>query len=246
MQLSSRATLYLGLALLFWGLVLFGLFSVSFADIPNSPFRSLGITLFDFLGALIMFRLSSILPKTLRLSVLGLGIALFLIGLGDANLVYTFFSGIPRETLLWLREPVYYAGSLAVAIAALTFPFVMQHQGLFASQQAVGLILGSLGVSTVFTVIFALTTQTTISFLIFLFVALLITALFGGQTLILGSGRLAQILRQLSVVFVLGSLARVVAILLGNQPLGTVMYDLFWASGLSFAAYMMATKEKKL
>lgn len=246
MQISTRAAFYLGAVLFFWGLLVLGFLIVPFPDIPSSPFRSLGVTLFDFLGALMMFLLSSNLPKTLRPSVLGLGVALFLIGLGDASLAYTFFTGIARETLLWLREPVYYTGSAVVALAALTFPFVMQRQGLFMGTQAVGLVLGSLGVSAILTTLFALTTQTSASFLVFLCVALFVTALFGGQALLLGSGKLARTLRQLSVVFVLSSLARVVVILLGNQPLGTVLYDLFWASGLSFAAYMMAVREKKL
>jgi hypothetical protein len=151
---------------------------------------------------------------------------------------------IPQEQLVAWREPFYYAGSLLVLLSALNFPFAMQRQGLYPSSQAMGLVLGSLGVSAVLTSILALATQTAFSFLIYLFVALLLTALFGGQTLILGSGRLAYTLRQLSIVFVLASLARVAAILLTDHPIGTVLYDLLWCSGLSFAAWMMVTREK--
>jgi uncharacterized membrane protein YczE len=243
MQIAPRAIWYLVVAVLFWLVLLFGLLAVQLTEIGSSPFRSLAVGLFDFFGAFILLRLSHKLPQTLRLSVLGLGLALLFIGVGDANLVYSNFAGIPREQLLAWREPFYYAGSLLVLLSALNFPFAMQRQGLYPSAQAIGLVLGSLATSLTLTLILALATQTTLSFSIYLFVALLLTALFGGQTLILGTGRLAYTLRQLSIVFVLASLARVAAILLPDNPIGTVLYDLLWCAGLSFAGWMMATRE---
>jgi hypothetical protein len=235
---------YLMLAGVLWLVWLFG-------AITQTPFRSLAVLLFDTLGAFILIRLSNKLPPTLRPSVLGLGIALAFITIGDAILTYSLFMGIPRADSSFIRDPIYYLGSLLVVIASIAFPFAMQRQGLYARAQALNLVLGSVVFAVLLTTIVTLITQGTIgnmaqsaiSQIIFQFVVYLLTALFGTQTVILGHGRLANTLRQLSIVFLLVSFARIATIIIGGQYYGELIYDFLWCAGMSMAAYMMATRE---
>ena len=222
-----------------------------FGAITQTPFRSLAVLMFDTLGAFILIRLSSKLPATLRPSVLGLGVALAFITLGDAILTYSLFAGIPRADSSFIRDPLYYAGSLLVVISSIAFPFAMQRQGLYARAQALKLVLGSVFFALFLTVIVTLITQATIgnmaqsaiSQIIFQFVVYLLTALFGSQTVVLGRGRLANTLRQLSIVFLLVSLARIATIVIGGQYYGELIYDFLWCAGMSMSAWMMANRE---
>jgi hypothetical protein len=240
----SRGMPYLILAGAIWLVWLFG-------AITQTPIRSLAVLMFDTLGAFILIRLSSKLPATLRPSVLGLGIALAFITLGDAILTYSLFAGIPRADSSFIRDPLYYTGSLVVVISALAFPFAMQRQGLYVQAQALTLVLGSVIFAVLLTVIVTFVTQTTIgnmaqsafSQIVFQFVVYLLTALFGSQTVVLGRGRLANTLRQLSIVFLLVSLARIATIAVGGQYYGELIYDFLWCAGMSMAAWMMANRE---
>ena len=235
---------YLLLAGAIWLIWLFG-------AITQTPFRSLAVLMFDILGAFILIRLSSKLPATLRPSVLGLGVALLFITLGDTILTYSLFAGIPRVDSNFIRDPLYYTGSLVVVVSSLAFPFAMQRQGLYARAQALSLVLSSVVFAVLLTVLVTLMTQSTIgnmaqsgiNQIIFQFVVYLLTALFGSQTIVLGRGRLANTLRQLSIVFLLVSLARIATILFGGQYYGELIYDFLWCAGMSMAAWMMATRE---
>lgn len=241
---SNQRMRYLLLAGAIWLIWLFG-------AITQTPFRSLAVLTFDTLGAFILIRLSSKLPSTLRPSVLGLGIALAFITLGDAILTYSLFTGIPRADSSFIRDPLYYIGSLVVVISAIAFPFAMQRQGLYVQSQALTLVLGSVVFAVVLTIVVTLITQSTIgnmsqsavSQVIFQFVVYLLTALFGSQTVVLGRGRLATTLRQLSIVFLLVSLARIATIAIGGQYYGELIYDFLWCAGMSMAAWMMANRE---
>ena len=235
---------YLILAGAIWLLWLFG-------AISQTPFRSLAVLMFDTLGAFILIQLSQKLPATLRPSVLGLGIALTFITAGDAILTYSLFTGIPRADSIFIRDPLYYVGSLVVVISSIVFPFAMQRQGLYAQSLALRLVFGSVIFAVLFTVIVTLITQATtgntsqssVSQIVFQFVLYLLTALFGSQTMVLGGGRLANTLRQLSIVFLLVSLARIATILLSGQYYGELLYDFLWCSGMSMSAWMMANRE---
>jgi hypothetical protein len=235
---------YLILAGVLWLVWLFG-------AMTQTPFRSLAVLMFDTLGAFILIRLSQKLPATLRPSVLGLGVALAFITLGDAILTYSLFAGIPRADSTFIRDPLYYTGSLLVVIASIAFPFAMQRQGLYTRTQALTLVLGSVGFAVLLTLLVTLITQSTIgnmaqsaiSQIIFQFVVYLLTALFGSQAVILGRGRLVTTLRQLSIVFLLVSLARIATIVIGGQYYGELIYDFLWCSGMSMSAWMMANRE---
>jgi hypothetical protein len=241
---SSRGTLYLILAGLIWLIWLYGAAS-------QTAFRSLAVLLFDALGAFILIRLSNKLPPTLRPSVLGLGIALAIITIGDGILTYSLLTGIPRTDSVFIRDPIYYLGSLVVVIASIAFPFAMQRQGLYARAQALTLVLGSVAFAVTLTTVVTLITQTTIgnmaqsaiSQIIFQFVVYLLTALFASQTIVLGHGRLANTLRQLSIVFLLVSLARIATLVIGGQYYGELVYDFLWCAGMSMSAWMMANRE---
>ncbi len=244
MLIPSRGMPYVLVAAILWIVWLVG-------AITQTPIRSLAVLSFDVLGAFILLRLAGKLPATLRPSVIGLGAALVFIALGDSILTYSLLTGIPRADSLFIREPLYYLGSLLVVIASIAFPFAMQRQGLYPTGRALRLVIGSVVFALALTALISFVSQSSlgtmvqpaVSQIIFQFVVYLLTALFAAQSLMLGSGKLARTLRQMSYMFVLVSLARVATLILGGQYLGELVYDFLWCAGMTMAAYMMATKE---
>ncbi len=235
-QQSSRGELYLAVASLLWLMWLFGALSQSFT-------RTLSVFLFDLLGAVMLLVLSHHLPSVLRFTVVGLGLALLSIGIGDGNLSAALITQTDPEVWLSWRRPFYYLGSLLVTVFTLALPFALHRQGLYSQAKPVSVVMIGLMVSGVMTSGLVLLSRTETFQVVFFFVGCLIACIFAVQNFILRHNELSKIFRQLSVVFVLVSLGRLVLIILGGSFLGEVIYDLFWCAGVSATAWTLITRE---
>ncbi len=235
-QQSSRGELYLAVACLLWLMWLFGALSQSFT-------RTLSVFLFDLLGATMLLVLSRHLPTALRFTVMGLGLALLSIGIGDGNLSAALIT--QTDPAIWLawRRPFYYFGSLLVTVFTLALPFALHRQGLYHKAKPVLVVLIGLIVSGLLTSGLILVNKTEAFQVIFFFVGCLIACIFAIQNFILRHNELSRIFRQLSVVFVLVSLGRLVLIILNGSFLGDVIYDLLWCAGVSATAWTLITRE---
>ncbi len=233
---KSRGELYLSAAGLCWLMWLFG-------SLSQSAVRTLSVFLFDLLGAYILIALANRLPVALRLTVVGLGLSLASISIGDGNLAVALLSGTAPEAWLVWRQPFFYLGSLLVTIFALQMPFALYRQGLYPKIKPLQVILIAVLLATVFTGMLLLFKTPTIASSIFFFVACLVTALFWMQNFVLTSSELSTTLKQLSVVFVLASLGRLLFIMINNTAIGDVLYDLCWCAGISAASWTMIIRQ---
>jgi hypothetical protein len=210
-----------------------------FGALSQTYTRSLSVFLFDLLGAVMLIVLSRKLPSALRLTVTGLGLALLSISIGDGNLSAALITNTdPNEWLNW-RRPFQYFGSFLVTVSSLSLPFALYRQGLYKKMQPLMVVISSILIAGIMTSGLILFKTIEVFQLIFFFVACLITAIFTMQHFILKDNELATTVRQLSVVFMLASLGRLILILLNASPLGDVIYDLLWCAGISAAAWTL-------
>jgi hypothetical protein len=210
-----------------------------FGALSQSYTRTLSVFLFDLLGAIMLIVLSRKLPSALRLTVTGLGLALLSIGIGDGNLSAALITNTDPNAWLSWRRPFQYFGSFLVAVFSIALPFALYRQGLYKKMQPIMVVLSSILIAGILTSTLILFKNIEIFQLIFFFVACLITTIFTMQHFILKDNELASTIRQLSVVFMLASLGRLILILLDASALGDVIYDLFWCAGISAAAWTL-------
>jgi hypothetical protein len=233
---SSRGELYIAVASLLWLMWLVGTLS-------QSSLRTLSVFLFDLLGSVILIVLSRNLPVAFRITVIGLGLALLSIGVGDGNLSAALLTNTdPNAWLAW-RRPFQYFGSLLVVVFTIALPFALARHKLYTQVHPVSVVLGGLITAGVLTSVLILLRKPEVFQIIFFFVACLITAVFLAQPFILRDSDLAGIIRQLAVVFVLVSLGRLILVVLGGSNLGDIIYDFFWCAGISSAAWTLITRE---
>ncbi len=234
-QTSSRGELYLSVASLLWLLWLFGALSQSYT-------RTLSVFLFDLLGATMLIVLSKKLPSALRLTVTGLGLALLSIGIGDGNLSAALITNTdPNQWLSW-RRPFQYLGSFLVTAFSIALPFALYRQGLYKKMQPLMVVMTSFLIAGMLTSGLILFKKIEIFQLVFFFVACLVTTIFTMQHFILKDNQLASTIRQLSIVFMLASLGRLILILLNASILGDLIYDFLWCAGISAAAWTLIVR----
>ena len=232
---SSRGELYLSVASLLWLLWLFGALSQSYT-------RTLSVFLFDLLGAIMLIVLSKKLPSALRLTVTGLGLALLSIGVGDGNLSAALMTNTdPNAWLAW-RRPFHYLGSFLVTVFSLALPFALYRQGLYKKMQPLIVVMTSFLMAGILTSGLILFKKIEVFQLIFFFVACLVTTIFSMQHFILKDNELAGTIRQLSIVFMLASLGRLLLILLNASLFGDLIYDFFWCAGISATSWTLITR----
>lgn len=234
---SSRGELFLAVAGLLWLLWMFGALSQSFT-------RSLSVFLFDLLGAVILILLSRNLPSVLRITVMGLGVALLFISVGDGNLSAALITNIdPADWVAW-RRPFQYFGSVLVIVFTTALPFALARQRLYIRTQPLLVMLSGLGAAGVLTGGLMVFEHIELFQMIFFFAACYVATIFTFQYFILKDNKLARIFRQLAVVFILASLGRLALIILGGSVLGDVIYDLFWCAGISAASWTLIVRQQ--
>ncbi len=233
---KPRGELYLATAGLLWLMWLFGTLS-------QSAVRTLSVFLFDLLGATIMIVLSRRLPLALRITVIGLGLSLISIAVGDGNLSAALLTNVDRLAWILWRNPFYYFGSLLVTIFASILPFALFRQGMYVKTKPLFVLVISLAIAAILTLALAVLSSTSLTQLIFFFVVCYVTAMFAAQHFVLRDDVLAPMIRQLAMVFVLASLGRIIAVLLNDSPTSGVIYDLFWCAGISAACWTLIARE---
>jgi hypothetical protein len=234
---SSYGELFLSAASLLWLMFLFGALSQSFA-------RSLSVFLFDLLGAFILIVLSRYLPKVLRYTVMGLGVALLFVAVGDGNLAVALMTQTdPNEWILW-RRPFQFFGSFLVVIFTCLLPFALARQGLYQRVYPLRVVLGSVLVAMLLTGGLVWLRGIEVYQMVFFFVASFVAVIFASQHALLKENELATVMRQLANVFILSSFGRLILILLGGSWLGDLMYDLCWCLGITAASWTLIVRSK--
>ncbi len=210
---------------LLWAIWLLGLFT-------EDPLRSLAVSLANFAGAYALARIARQAPVVLRRALMGLGLGLLLLGVGDLFFTYQVTTG---QNTRALREPFYLLGVAFFLLMGTLLPFRMGQQGLypvgFFPRLALAAILGGTLLAAASTLIRPLGLVE----LIYAAAAFYLTLLFAQQTPLLAGGRIGRSLQGVVWALVLGSLARVVDVLGGVPPAywSIVVYDILWLLAMS-------------
>jgi hypothetical protein len=234
---SSFGELFLSAASLLWLMFLIGALSQSFA-------RSLSVFLFDLLGAFILIVLSRYLPSVLRFTVIGLGVALLFISVGDGNLSVALMTQTdPNQWILW-RRPFQFFGSFLVVIFTCILPFALARQGMYRGVSPLRVMLGSILVALLLTCGLVLLRGIEIYQMVFFFVACFVAVIFACQYALLRENELSKVMRQLANVFILSSFGRLILILLNGSPFGNLMYDICWSLGITAASWTLIVRSR--
>jgi hypothetical protein len=234
---SSYGELFLSAASLLWLMFLFGALSQSFA-------RSLSVFLFDLLGAFILIVLSRYLPSVLRYTVMGLGVALLFIAVGDGNLAVALMTQTDlSEWILW-RRPFQFFGSFLVVVFTCLLPFALAREGLYQRVYPLRVVLGSVLAAMILTAGLVWLRGIEVYQMVFFFVGSFVALIFAFQHAILAENELAMVMRQLANVFILSSFGRLILIMLGGSWLGDLMYDLCWCLGITAASWTLIVRSK--
>jgi hypothetical protein len=234
---SSYGELFLSGASLLWLVFLIGALSQSY-------FRTVSVFLFDLLGAFTLIVLSRYLPSVLRYTIMGLGVALLFISVGDGNLCIALINNVdPVEWLVW-RRPFQFFGSFLVIVFSCLLPFALARQGLYESVHPLRVMLTSILAGMCMMGVLVWLRGIEVYQMVFFFVASFIAVLFAMQPFILKENELANIIRKLTVVFVLTSLGRLLLILFNGAWIGDLFYDLCWCLGITAASWTLIVRSR--
>jgi hypothetical protein len=126
-----------------------------------------------------------------------------------------------------------------VTVFSIALPFALYRQGLYKKMQPLMVILTSFLIAGILTSGLIVFKKIEVFQLVFFFVACLITSIFTMQHFILKDNELASTIKQLSIVFMLASLGRLILILLNASIVGDLIYDFLWCAGISAAAWTL-------
>lgn len=210
-----------------------------YGALSQSVVRSFSVVLFDLLGAFILILLSRYLPAALRLTILGFGIALFLISIGDFNTALAYASRIDPDQWFWWRRPFQFSGTILVIILTCNLPFLLAREKLYQKIYPIRIMLLSVLGSLLLTVAIYFLRQIDLVQMVFFFTSCLVVIIFTSQRFILPNNELANIIRQLAVVFILSGLARLLYILFAPGLFADTIFDLFWCLGVTAASWTL-------
>ena len=199
--------------------------------------QSLAFSLWDGVGAIALWVLSSRYSGPLGLTLKGLALGWGVQGVADALYtleIYLGLQGLPNEPIRGIRQWFNYAGAAVVLLAGTAFPWAMEQRGLYSKGSFIGLLLLTL-LGTVVAVVGLHQLRPLTSFdLIFNVAAFFLALLFVQQTFMLQGGRIGEGLQIATGAILLVSIARVVYALSVEAPWSTTISDLFWIAGALF------------
>lgn len=193
--------------------------------------RSLAEGLFNFLGAWALWSIASRSPIPLQRVLVGLALGLLLLGIGD--LLYTW--GLAGHDTATLRQPIYIAGVLLFLVMGTLLPFGMERQGLYREGFTLRALLLSVLGGGLLTELSHLIRPLSPVELLYTGAAFYLTLAFVQQAQMLAGGRIGRTLQGVVWALVLGSLARIVTVLVVSPAAywSVVVYDLLWISAMS-------------
>ena len=199
--------------------------------------QSLTFSLWDGVGAIALWALSSRYSPPLSLTLKGLALGWGIQGVADALYtleIYLGLQGLPNDPIRGVRQWFNYAGAAVVLLAGTAFPWAMQQRGLYARGSFIWLVLVA-SVGTIGAVVGLHQIRPLTSFdLIFNVAAFFLALLFVQQTFMLQGGHIGEGLQIATGAILLASMARVIYALSIETPWSTTISDLFWIAGALF------------
>ncbi|MER3482787.1 MAG: hypothetical protein C4332_06180, partial [Meiothermus sp.] len=163
----------------------------------------------------------------------GLALGLVLLGVGD--LLYTW--GLAGHDTSALREAVYIAGVLLFLVMGTLLPISMERQGLYREGFTGRVLLLSVLGGVLLTALSRMIRPLSPVEMLYAGAAFYLTLIFLQQSQALAGGRIGRTLQGVVWALVLGSLARIVTVLVVATPptlhWSVVVYDLLWISAMS-------------
>lgn len=192
--------------------------------------RSFAEGLFNFLGAWALWSIAHRSPTLLRRVLLGLALGLLFLGVGD--LLYTW--GLAGADTDALRQPIYIVGVLLFLSMGTLLPFGMERQGLYPEGFTLrALLLSLLGGGVLTGLSYWIRPLSSVE-LLYAGAAFYLTLAFVQQAWILAGGRIGRALQGVVWALVLGSLGRIVTVLVVSSSANwsVVIYDVLWISAM--------------
>lgn len=199
----------------------------------DNTLRSLAEALFNFVGAWAVTSIAGRSPPALRRVLVGLTLGLALLGVGD--LLYTYSLGTGNDTAA-LREPIYIAGVLLFLLMGTLLPLGMERQGLYREGFTLRVLSLSVLGGLVLTGLSRLIRPLSPVEMLYAGVSFYLSLLFVQQAQTLAGGRIGRTLQGVVWALVLGSLGRVLTVVVATPPephWSVVVYDLLWISAMS-------------
>ncbi|MER3553625.1 MAG: hypothetical protein C4331_04555 [Meiothermus sp.] len=199
----------------------------------DNTLRSLAEGLFNFLGAWAVWNIATHSPRPMQRVLSGLALGLVLLGVGD--LLYTW--GLAGHDTSALREAVYIAGVLLFLVMGTLLPISMERQGLYREGFTGRVLLLSVLGGVLLTALSRMIRPLSPVEMLYAGAAFYLTLIFLQQSQALAGGRIGRTLQGVVWALVLGSLARIVTVLVVATPptlhWSVVVYDLLWISAMS-------------
>jgi hypothetical protein len=218
-----------------WGLFLVG----AIAD--QRVVLTLGTVTADFLGAFLLYLISTKTPKAWQQTMLGFALGMLVIGLSDLAVLVGLEAVF--ETLLSVL------GALIFLLASLALPLLLEQQGMYKKGFAWQIILIAAAIAILVSALFTILFQPPVLRIVYQTTGLFLTSLFIMQSQDFAGGTIGRVLRMLSIAFALSSFSQVAVAIMPSlfawddtNLIPHFVRQFFWTAGMTLLAFVSSRK----